>query len=259
MNSNLPAIQRLEDQKNTLVKIAALVRKEPEEMTAAVVAAEVNFLAQRIHLEPALQECSPESLLDCARQAIRDNLSLERTAGLVYIYPQSVNIGTKKQPQWIKVASYQRTPDGIISVCRQTGRILDIKRPKLDLNPNGAVMGGHVEILKPSYPSPRWETVEFDTSDILRWKGFSAKKNRGKANHLYSSHQGGIDPEFMRAKIVKHALKKMGTNVNELDAINQVQVTPMFTPEMNQAAVEEMPHEVVNVEPAQGDNPFQGQ
>ena len=42
------------------------------------------------------------------------------------------------------------------------------------------------------------------------------------ANPNYTSWKGGIDPEFARAKAVRHGLKKLGTNQNERRALNIV-------------------------------------
>lgn len=43
--------------------------------------------------------------------------------------------------------------------------------------------------------------------DWMRLADFSKKQNRGTANELYSSHNGGIDPGFLMAKCIKHAFK----------------------------------------------------
>ena len=42
-------------------------------------------------------------------------------------------------------------------------------------------------------------------SDWLRLKSYSEKKNKGKANALYSSNNGYIDPGFLENKTIKHA------------------------------------------------------
>jgi len=43
------------------------------------------------------------------------------------------------------------------------------------------------------------------------------------ANDNYTNWKGGIDPEFARAKAIRHALKKLGTNANEYKAIKIAQ------------------------------------
>lgn len=227
----------LAEEKPTLEKIAAIVTDKPDEEVAALITSELGFLKHRYQLSEYLRQCTPQSLLNCVKQAIRDNLSLNESAGLVYMYPQNINAGTKENKNYVTVAKYEPSPDGRISIARQTGRILDITRPKLHKDGNGKIIGGEVELLKPSVPEPRWETYEFEEGDIERWKKASAKKNfKGIPNALYTCFNDGPDPEFIRAKIVKHALKKLGTNINEVKAVTPIKVEPMFTPEVNAAA-----------------------
>lgn len=200
-------------EKPALLKIASYVLGKPIAEIEGVVESEMLYLTQRISLSGPLQECTQESLLMCIRHAIRDNVSLDASAGLVYVYPQGV-----KAPngQYVKVAKYELSPNGSLSLARQTGSILDNTQVKLVKDENRKIIGGSIEILKPSVPSPRWETFDFDIDDIERWAKFSAKKNRGTANALYSSGKGGgIDAGFMKAKVLKHSLKNMGTNVSE--------------------------------------------
>ena len=44
-------------------------------------------------------------------------------------------------------------------------------------------------------------------ADWERLAVYSEKKNFGKANALYTSFNGGIDPGFLAAKMIKHAFK----------------------------------------------------
>jgi len=214
----------------TLQKIAGIVTGRDPKDVEALVSSELGFLEQRVKLDKALQGCTEESLIDCVKQSIRTNLSLNKQAGLVYLFPQPINTGTKDSPKWVTIATFEPSPDGRLSIARQSGRILDAKRPVVTKDDNGRVIGGYVDLLKPSYPQPRWESIDFDESDIDRWKGYSAKKNKGYANALYASWKGGIDPEFMRAKMLKHALGKMGVNINEGMALQIEEVAPMVEP-----------------------------
>jgi len=213
------------EEKNSLMKVAAHVLGKTVTDIEGVVESEMTYLEQRVGLSPALLECSPKSLLMCIRHAIRDNVSLDETAGLVYLYPQSIKAADGK---YHKVATYELSPNGRLSLARQTGNILDHKQPKLIRDKSGKVTGGSIEFLKPSLPTPRWEKFEFDEFEIARWAKFSSVKNGkwdnnlrkkvpGKPNALYTNGTGGgIDEGFMKAKILKHALKNMGTNVSEV-------------------------------------------
>lgn len=229
---------------HTLTKIAGIVCPNKNQIELNnIVNSELGFLEQRLQLQAGLSECTNESLIHCVKQAIRDNLTLNRSAGLVYLIPQPINVGSKEVPEWVKVATYLLAPDGYISLARQTGGILDIERAKLILNGEGRVVGGSVNLLKPSYPTPRWELYEFEEWEIERWKAASTKKNRGVANPLYTSWKGGIDPEFMRAKIIKHSLSKLGTNINEIKN-NEIPQVPVSAPEYSIEA----PSDLIDVE-----------
>lgn len=224
-------LQKIAKEVPSLIKVAKVVfPKWDDEQAENYVVSELSFLRERIENDYGLAECTTESLVQCFKKAMRDNVSLNKSANLVYIQPQ----GLKKNGQWTKVATYSLTAEGKISVVRQSGMLIDITRPKLFKNAEGKVIGGEIELLKPSYPKPRWECIDFDESDINRWKRSShlqkaktdeekADKSFSKANALYfTGVAGGIDSEFMRAKIIKHALAKgLGTNVNESVAKNQ--------------------------------------
>lgn len=198
-----------------LVKVAKVVfPKWEDEQLENYVLSELSFLKERLELNDYLQKCTAESLIQCFKKAMRDNVSLNLASNSVYIQPQNIKVSG----QYVLVASYSLTPEGKISVVRQAGMLLDITRPKLWRDEkSGKIIGGEVEYLKPSNPQPRWEMVDFDESDIKRWMDASTKKNNGKTNPLYTSGVGGgIDSEFMRSKIIKHALAKgLGTNKNE--------------------------------------------
>lgn len=206
-------LQIIQEAKPALMKIAGFVLQRSPGELEAVVESEIIYLQQRVQSSEVLAQCTPESLLLCIRHSVRDNLSLDENAGLVYIYPQNV----KTANGWIKVAKYEASPNGKISLCRQTGNLLDHKQPVIAKDGSGKITGGHIELLKPSFPDPRWETISFDESHITRWRDASTKKNKGKTNPLYSNGPAkGIDEGFMKAKIVKHALKNLGLNPSEV-------------------------------------------
>lgn len=195
---------------------------------------ELNYLEQHITNKPALLQCTPLSIILAVKNVIRKNLSLDPNAGLVYIKSRNQNIAPYGQPdKWVQVLEIQETANGLISYNRQFGRILDYTNPKVIKNAAGKVTSVTMSILVPSFPAPRWQEHEFDESDFLRWRTYSHKENKksykpnkGKpepddqklnhANALYTAWNGGLDPEFARAKCIKHSLKKLGTNPNEV-------------------------------------------
>lgn len=192
--------------------------------------------------KPEIMQCMPQSVLLALKMVLKQNLTLDPYAGLIYIKTRNVKVGTddKGQDIWKKALEIQPSANGLISIARQCGRILDIKRPEVQKDPqSGKVMSVSVEILLPSTPSPRWETFKFDTDDFYRWQRASHKENaRNKkdadantlnyANDNYTNWKGGIDPEFARAKAIRHALKKLGTNQNEI-RMDKIAFEPLKT------------------------------
>ena len=188
---------------------------------------ELDNLQMIANGKPEIYECMPQSVLLAVKNVLKQNLTLDPYAGLVYVKTRGVKISSNPDV-YAKVLEIQPSANGLISIARQCGRILDMKRPEVTYDEKGKVKGCSVEILLPSAGNTtRWEKFSFDESDILRWRRASDKENgRGKqdvgsenykyANANYTNWNGGVDPEFARAKAVRHALKKLGTNQNEV-------------------------------------------
>jgi hypothetical protein len=158
-------------------------------------------------------------VLLAVKQCICDNLTLSPIAGLVYLFPGKIQTGINPATNakiYKDVLVYQPTAEGEISIARQSGSILDHKRPVCTYDAEGRVQSVTFEFMVPSYGQPRWEKVTFDQSNFEKWKQKSAAKFGGNPNANYSSWKGGIDPEFAGSKAIKHALTKLGTNANEI-------------------------------------------
>lgn len=217
---------------DTIVKVMSIGMPKDLDVAAMVENEIFNLEILAATTKPEIKDCLPVTIVTAVRNALRKGLSLNPDDGLVYIKTRSVKVGGAYK----KALEISETANGIISVARQAGRILDIKRPTVTFTKNdelnGMVIGVSVEVLKPSTPSPRWETISFSGADFKRWAIASHKENArswrqdsGKpspdinvlnyANQHYTSWNGGLDPEFARAKAIRHALKKLGTNLSE--------------------------------------------
>lgn len=195
---------------------------------------ELEYLSMVAQSRPELFDVDPRSIVYAVKSVIKKNLTLDPNAGLIYMKTRSVKTG-KKLPngndEYVKVLEITETANGLISVARQCGQVLDIERPKIIKDAAGKVVGVKFRYLVPSVPGPRWEEVEFDESDFRRWATASHKENSrwvkngdpkqpngetlNYANPNYTNFKGGPDPEFIRAKAIRHGLKKRGTNPNE--------------------------------------------
>jgi hypothetical protein len=221
--------------KSSVSELSALIKLNAAEGVDVETLAlqELEYLRMRAISNPAILDCMPQTVLMAVKTVLKQNLSMDPDAGLVYIKTRNVYVKQPNGAPDLKRTALEIQPsaNGLISINRQCGRILDIKNPVVKKNDAGKVIGVSVEILLPSTPSPRWETRAFDESDFERWARASHKENgRYKtgftmdnlehANAHYTSWKGGIDPEFARAKAIRHGLKKLGANQNEGRMIN---------------------------------------
>lgn len=175
-----------------------------------------------------LQVCTKLSLYACFMDAAVNGLSLEQQGKPhAYIIPYNTNTGTKDSPKWEKRASFVISPMGELVLRMRAGHIKyaddpvivyegDKFKPGTDENgkknveyapliprKEGAkIIGGFIRIVRTN------DEVDFFwmlTEDVERLRKYSEKQNRGKANDLYTSFNGQIDPGFFKAKIIKHA------------------------------------------------------
>lgn len=236
-------LQLLEEQTPTLIALSAINLPAGVDPRALVMQ-ELDFLKQVSITKPDILNCIPATIEYGVKFAIKNNLTLDPNAGLVYIKTRNVNTGTQTAAKWEKALEVQATCNGLLSINYQCGKIIDHKNPVVIKDSEGKVIGVEFELQK---ANGRWEKFSFDESDFGRWRAASHKENsRGKndastkdySNPNYSSFKKGIDPEFARAKSIRHSLKKLGTNVNEKYA---VKIQP-------QVKTIDIPHEVVESE-----------
>jgi hypothetical protein len=220
MNTESTALQVLQAEKATLQAIT-LFNYGPNQDVASIIQNEISFLEGMALTKPDILACEPISILMNMKYVLKNNLSLDPNAGLVYTKTRNFK---KQDGNWGKVLEVQPTCEGLISIAYQCGKILDHERPSVKKNEAGKVIEVTFRYMRPSPTGPRWVDISFDESDFKRWRSKSHQENsRNKpdatqvdySNPNYSNFNGGIDPEFARAKSIRHALKKLGTNANE--------------------------------------------
>lgn len=215
----------------TLVQLAQ-INGISAEKAEALMAQEVEFLREAAMLNPKILQSAPASVLLAVKRAIKNNLTLDPQAGLMYIKTRSINVSQDpKAAQWITIMETQETCNGLLSKNRMLGRILDHNVPQVEFDSSGKVKSVTFSFQK---NTGNWETMTFSEYDFERWGNASHKeRSRGKndaatvdySNALYKAWRGGIDPEFAKAKAIRHSLKKLGTNPNEKMA-NAIQISP---------------------------------
>ncbi len=225
MSNTTNALEVLKQQQPTLQAIT-LFNYGPDKDVSSIVLNEISFLEGMSLTKPDILTCEAISIVMAMKYVLKNNLSLDPNAGLVYTKTRNFKKG---DGSWGKVLEIQPTCEGLLSVAYQCGKIIDHERPSVKKNDTGKVIEVTFRYMRPSPTGPRWVDISFDESDFKRWQIKSHQENsRGKedastrsyANANYTSFNGGIDPEFARAKSIRHALKKLGTNANERIQVN---------------------------------------
>ncbi len=198
-----------------------------------------KFNFQKVLQEkPELSECSKLSLFGCFLDMAVNGLSLDPTGKPhCYLIPRNVKTGYKDEngrPVYEKRAGLSVTGYGELVMRMRAGQIKYADNPVVvyegDVFKAELISGKKVVTYSATIPRKSTNVVgcfirivRIDGSedyqwmlegDIQRLAGFSAKNNsywkdgkliEGKANALYSSNSGGIDPGFLENKMIKHA------------------------------------------------------
>lgn len=187
---------------------------------------------------PKLAECTNMSLYGCFLDMAVNGLSLDNTSHPhCYLIPRKTKTGHKDQrgyDVYENRASVSVTGYGELTMRMRAGQIRYADNPVVVYNGdifavslnNGVkqityqaaiprksnkVIGAFIRIVRCDGSEDYQWLLE---GDIQRLANFSAKNNsywkdghrvEGKANDLYFSHEGGIDPGFLENKMIKHA------------------------------------------------------
>lgn len=214
------------------------------------------FETEKYHFQKAisenatLRECEALSLYGCFMDCAVQGLSFDPKAKLAYIIPSNVNMGTRDNPKWTKRANLEISPYGELAIRQMTGQIKHADNPVIvykgdKFEPGENASGKNIEYkLNPEHSNEiiaafikivRVDgTVDYHwllRTDWERLATYSKKKNKsqknpdGVANALYTSFNGGIDPGFLAAKMIKHAFKSY-PKVNLIGRFSKVQQDP---------------------------------
>jgi hypothetical protein len=165
---------------------------------------EIENLKTLAMYNPIINECHAISAVAAVRSVIRMGLSLDPNLKLVYVQTRNVKHGDN----WIKKLEISPSVNGLIYMAQDSGKLQDFERPEVEYDSTGKV-----SIVTWRYKTGNeWKEVTRDVQDFERLMKYSAKQNNGKANALYTSHNGGIDPEFASTKTMKSVLTKLGIN-----------------------------------------------
>lgn len=174
----------------------------------------------------ALQECTKLSLYGCFLDIAVNGLSLDQSKPLCYIIPRSIKVKENGAERWEKRASISITGPGELVMRMRFGQIRYADNPvivydgdtfeaEIDFNGNKVVkykaciprksnkiIAAFIRIVRNDSSTDYQWLLE---NDFLRLKKYSETANKGSANALYSSLNGGIDSGFLENKMIKHA------------------------------------------------------
>lgn len=179
--------------------------------------------------KPELLDCTELSIKNVFLDVISNGLSFSPTAKQVYMQANSCKTGRQIEgrDEWEKRLSFAPAPDGKIYLCQRARSLDRIQGPVIvyegDHYQTGTDRQGNTWV--EHAPGPRTSTriiagfvwqvfpngtknaVTMDILEVQRRAGYSAKRNKGAANALYTNCNGGIDPGFFGAKLIDAATK----------------------------------------------------
>lgn len=192
-----------------------------------------------------LRACTKYSLYSCLTDVVTNGGTFDPTMDLMYIEIRHYNVGTQTNKVWEHRASNTFTAQGELNVRMQLGQILYVDTPRIVyehelfdvIEEKGKVnIIYHSKIprtskriiasfMKITRPDGSWDYSYLTEEDITRFRISSEKNNKstGKANALYTSCNGGIDPGFLATKTIRHGFRVfpkariVGSNTNFQD------------------------------------------
>lgn len=190
---------------------------------------------------PDLLDCSPLSTMGCFLEATNSGLSFSKAKGHVYLSYRNITVKHGQQQYKEKRMVWDPSPDGHVFLRQRVGSVQYVTTPIIvyDCDIYELTAGDKPSIVhKPKLPRPKGALVVLgynyvvdekgerhlfwiDADGVDRLKHYSElnngewqqnekgkwKKVPGRANELYTSHNGGIDPGFFAAKIKKFSVK----------------------------------------------------
>lgn len=236
---------------------------------------EAMYYKKALSADGKLKECTKLSLYSVFLEIAINGLSIQPgSKSEAYLEARGVKVGgTKENPSYAQVAFLRITAYGELNLRMMAGQIVRMMNPVViyegDLfQPTTNDRGELIVRYEPKIPRQSkkiigcWVRIQLpDGSSDFKWlleddydrlKKYATTQTRSGSytNPLYSSENGGIDPGFLEAKTIKHAMRsytklRIGENVAFDDEPNaddpenkQPFGEPVQQPQTSKAAVE---------------------
>lgn len=211
----------------TLMKI----HKYSEADAEMVFEREAMYAKKAIAGSDKLQQCTGISLYSSFLEIAIQGLSIQPgQKSEAYLEARGARVPNSNPPQWTQACTLKITAYGELNMRIMSGQIIRMNNPQViyegdhfqpKTNERGelivdyapkiprqstTIVGAYVCIVLPHNGLDfKWLLID----DINRLKKYSIPRGNqnGSANALYSSENGGIDPGFLEAKTIKHAMR----------------------------------------------------
>ena len=218
--------------KEAFINVVNKIHKKSIDESEMIYEKESLYFKKALAASEKLKNCTMISLYSAFTEIAIQGISIQPgQKSEAYLESRGVNIGTKAQPQYIDTCMLRITAYGELNMRITSGQIIRMK------NPIVLYEGDHFQPLtnqrgelyvdyRPHIPRKSqkifgaWVCIELPGNsldfkwllddDIARLMKYSMPKfgnDRGNANALYTANDGQIDPGFLEAKTIKHAMR----------------------------------------------------
>ena len=226
---NLNPLKITEDEKvkGSFINTYSKIHKVSMDEATMIYEKENMYFKKALTGSDKLQKCTKISLysafIEIAIQGISTQPGQKSEA---YLESRGSNIGTKEAQNWINSCMLRITAYGELNMRISAGQIIRMKNPIVlyegdYFQPLTNQRGELYVDYKPTIPRKSqkiygaWVCIELPGNsldfkwlledDIARLKSYSGKQS--SANALYTADNGQIDPGFLEAKTIKHAMR----------------------------------------------------
>lgn len=251
--NQMDPVRLVEDEsvKDNFIMTHAKIHNKSHGDATMVYEREALYYKKALSSDQKLKECSRLSLYSVFLELAINGLSIQPgSKSEAFMEARGTKTGgTKENPTYTTVAMLRITAYGELNLRIMAGQIIRMFNPVVlyegDLfqpttNDKGElivkytpsiprkskkIFGVYVRILLPDQTSDFKWLLE-DDFDRLKKYATTSTRNGSYTNPLYSSENGGIDPGFLEAKCIKHAMRaytklRIGDNVAFEDEVDQ--------------------------------------
>lgn len=222
--------EQLTEMRRTWVSVYANRTRCGAEAAEAAYEREADYFEKQTEASNDLKACTEISLKNTFLDIAATGLSIQ-VGSKAEAYLESRNAKRIEQGRdlWFKVCSLKVSPYGELNMRIMAGQIIRASNPiiiyegdtfqpytnergdlSVDYKPaiprvSKNIIGCYIQLILPHDGRDfKWLLLD----DIERLMGYSKKQNKsGNANALYSANGGQIDPGFLEAKTIKHAMR----------------------------------------------------